>query len=326
MKPHRFSRWGFSITLHFMTSDVFTGIVGHEAAKRVLTQALVRPHHAYLIQGASGLGAHTLAERFVRALLGAAAERSFLAHPDLVLIGREVGEDGALMGLTVGVDAVRAARVRLSERAVIASRLVAYVPEADRLGVEAANMLLKSMEEPSAAAVFVLVAHDGERIPATVKSRLVGLRLGPVAAQEIDTWLSAQGVAEPERREAVRLAGGRPGFALRWARDPEERKRLAEAARVIDAALRATSAGQAMAAFDALFRAADAAEDAVAAWRGLCDALSYALRDRFAETPARAAKIAHAVIAAERHLGGAVSPRVWFEVALLGQRAPARVV
>jgi DNA polymerase-3 subunit delta' len=200
------------------------------------------------------------------------------------------------------------------------------VPEADRLGVEAANMLLKCMEEPATPTVFVLVGHDGERIPATVKSRLVQLRLGPVAADVLDAWLAGQGVAEAERREAVRLAGGRPGFALRWARDPEERKRLAEAARVVDVALRATSAGAAMAAFDALFRQADAADDTAAAWRGVCDALAYALRDRFAELPARAAKLAQAVVAAERHVGGAVSPRVWFEATLLGEGARLSVV
>jgi len=302
-----------------MDSDVFHDIVGHGAAKRVLEQALGRPHHAYLIQGADGLGAHALAERFVWALLAMDADRSFLAHPDLVLIGREVGEDGALTGLTVGVDAVRHARVRLSERAVVAPRLVAYVPEADRLGIEAANMLLKCMEEPSAAAVFVLVAHDGERIPATVKSRLVSLSLGPVSGEVMDAWLGAQGIGEAERREAVRLAGGRPGVALRWVRDPEERKRLAEAARVVDAALRATSAGQMMAAFDAVFRQVEASDDTTQAWRGLCDALSHALRDRFVEAPARAAHVAQAVIAAERHLGGAVSPRVWFETTLLGE-------
>lgn len=309
-----------------MSSDVFHGIVGHEAAKRVLTQALVRPHHAYLIQGADGLGAHALADRFVRALLGMEEDRVLAAHPDMVLVGRDVGEDGALTGLTVGVDAVRAARVRFAERPVVASRLVAYVPEADRLGNEAANMLLKCMEEPAVPTVFVLVAHDGERIPATVKSRLVHLRLGPVAAEVLDAWLVAQGVGEAERREAVRLAGGRPGFALRWVRDAEERKRFAEAARVVDAALRAPSAGAAVAACDALFRAADAAEDASAAWRTLCDALSYALRDRFAEAPRRAAHLAEAVVAAERHVGGAVSPRVWFEVTLLGEGERARVV
>jgi DNA polymerase III subunit delta' len=300
-----------------LQAEAFAGIVGHAAARRVLGHAILRPHHAYLIQGVEGLGAHVLAEKFVRALLGMEAGQLLASHPDLIEIGREVGEDGVATGLTVGVEAVRRARVRLSQRPVVASRLVAYVPEADRLGIEGANVLLKSMEEPVCPCTFVLVAHDEGRIPATVKSRLVALTLGPVSAVEMDAWLRAEGVAEAERREAVRLSGGRPGFAKRWLADPEERKQLAEVARTVDAVLRASSPGQAMAALDAEFRKADAADDTTRAWERLCDLLAYAVRDQLADSPTVAMRLARAVVAARRHVGGPVSPRVWFEVTLL---------
>lgn len=320
--------------------DPFSGIVGHEAATQVLWHALARPHHAYLLVGGDGLGAGTIAERFARALIGAslAADAAFSSHPDVVMLARLAGDDptspshlrdnasGGVAGLRgagagpkaqISVEAVREFRERVSRKPIMASRIVAMVPEADLLNEAGGNALLKCLEEPPAGTVFVMAARNESRLPETVKSRSVVLRLSPVPAAEIERWLAERGTGESERREAVRFAVGHPGRALRWLADADMRVREAEAARTVDAILSSTTPGHAVAVLDADARRADAAEDTLAAWQDLLDRLMRAVRDRFADAPLPATRLGSALALARRRAGGPVSPRVWMELALI---------
>ncbi len=299
--------------------DPFLGIVGHQAACQVLRHALVRPHHAYLLIGGEGLGAGTIAERFVRGLVGEtlATDVPLTAHPDIAVLTRQAGDEDTGPKAQISVEAVREFRERVSRKPVMASRIVAFVPEADRLNEAGGNALLKSLEEPSADAVFVLVAHDESRLPETIKSRSVTLRLSPVPSLELDAWLKERGTKDAERAEAIRFAAGHPGRALRWLVDADMRVREAEAARTVDAILSASTSGHAVAALDADARRADAAEDTLTAWQELLDRLMRAVRDRFADTPAAAARLGSALALARRRAGGPVSPRVWLELALV---------
>ncbi|MEN9558357.1 MAG: hypothetical protein RL141_726 [Candidatus Parcubacteria bacterium] len=306
----------------FFMESLFDGVVGHVAAKRVLEQALVRPQHAYLIVGERGLGAHALAERFVRALAGMPHDKSLLSHPDVAVLSRESGEEGEGAKSMIPVKAVRALRERLQQRPVVAPRMVAYLPEADRLNEEGVNALLKQMEEAPAGAVFVLVARDASRLPDTVRSRTATLALTPVPDTAIAAWLATQPFPEPERQEAVRQAAGRPGYALRWLQDVEVRRRAAEATRTVEVLLAATSAGEAIAAIDTDARRADAADDPQEAWEEWLSLLMHALRQRFGEAPSLAATaLGRALIAARTRVGGSVAPRIWLELELTRGRS-----
>jgi hypothetical protein len=294
-----------------MSSDPFRGVIGHTPVKRLLQHAITQPHHAYLLIGGDGVGAHLLAERFVRALLAMDDAKPLAAHPDAVLLYPEEGKT------TISVEQVRELRGRMARRPVVAPRVVAYLPTADRLNDAGANALLKNLEEPAAGAVFVMVAGSAESLPGTIRSRVVSLPLGPVSTKEMDVFLTEKGFAEADRRAAIHAANGSPGRALRYLQDADERVRVAEDARTADALLRAASAGSMVAALDAPARAADAADDSRGAWQQLLDGLMHALSDRFTEQPQRAAHIGRALASTRRRLSGPVAPRLVLELALI---------
>jgi DNA polymerase III delta' subunit len=109
---------------------------------------------------------------------------------------------------------------------------VAIVEQAHRLNDDAQNALLKLLEEPPAGVTIILCADDEERLLPTVRSRCVRVRLGSAAGREIERWLSELGVADvPRAARLARLAGGRPGLALAYARAPEAERLRGEIAR-----------------------------------------------------------------------------------------------
>lgn len=297
--------------------DIFKGIIGHEGAKEVLTRALDRPQHGYLLVGPDGVGSHALAERFVRAIADHPEDRLLTAHPDIILLEREMTESGRSKKKEISVKAVRELRTRVSRKPSVAKRVVAYIPEADHLNEEGVNALLKSVEEPPAGAVFVLVAHQESRIPGTLRSRLAALRLGRVSSDLIDTWLTEKGVDEAERRQAIALSEGRPGVAIRFIEDPEARMRIETADQTIVTLIRANTAGDALAAIAESASSCDSAEDPVTEWRKTLQLWETALRRRLEDDPERVHGIAHAFLMAERHLGGPISPRIWIELGLV---------
>jgi replication-associated recombination protein RarA len=300
-----------------MSQEVFSDIVGHEGAKRILTSALTRPHHAYLLIGGGGLGARTLAERFTRALLSMNATQSLAAHPDCAVL---TGAEGKK---TIAVEQVREVCARMARKPVAGKHVVVFVPAADRLNEAGANALLKCLEEPPSYGVFVMAASSLHGLPATVQSRSLTLQLAPVPARQIDAWLAARGVQAGECNMAVQFAAGKPGRALKYLEQADERVRAAEHARMVDALLVAPTPGHAIAVLDAPARAAEAADDPRDAWEHLLDGLMHALSsDRMAEHVPAALPVGRALVAARRNVSGPVSPRVWLEMGLVGDAAP----
>jgi len=133
---------------------------------------------------------------------------------------------------------------------------VAVIGRADRLTEDAANCVLKSLEEPPPGTHIVLCAAHPERLPATIVSRCQLLGCAPVPASEIRRWLEeVHRVAAPLATGAAALAGGRPGRALQLATAPGALRAETEA---IDALLGAAGGGRG----DVLRAAADLAPPA----------------------------------------------------------------
>jgi hypothetical protein len=296
--------------------EFFDQIIGHAAATDVLARAVNAPHHGYLISGTPGTGCHTVAEAFVRALAAYPAGRPLAAHPDIAILERERNESGTLKK-EIAVREVRALRVRVSERPVLAPRVVAYLPDADALNEEGVNALLKSIEEPPAGAVFVLVAYRPGKLPATLLSRVQRMTLRRVADGEIRAWLASQGADASLADAAVGAADGRPGIARRFAEDESYRARVADADRIIAAIVGAGAPGDAFSAIAAEASRCDSEDDPVTEWRETLHLWGAALRRRFAAGPSEIAYgIGQSFIAAERHLGGPISPRLILELGL----------
>lgn len=215
-----------------------SGIVGHLAVAAQLRRAATEGPlpHALLLVGPEGVGKTTLAEAFAGLALD--AERwpgGLAAHPDHWL------EDG--LGERIGIDRIRAGggtpqtgpslQDFLARRPYAGGRRVAVLGRADRLTEQAANCLLKSLEEPPDGTSIVLAAAHPERLPATVVSRCQVLACAPVAAPDIAAWLgTTHGIAEPTASMVARLSAGRPGRALELATSPGA---LAEQRRAVDA-------------------------------------------------------------------------------------------
>ncbi|HEX6708827.1 MAG TPA: hypothetical protein VF068_00720 [Rubrobacter sp.] len=197
--------------------DRFTGILGNETALRLLGRALRTGEvsQAYIFHGPPGVGKRTVARRFGAALVSggdASAEDRALRglHPDLA----EIMPEGAFTTIGQAREIVRLAASRPFE-----GERRAFILQADTLNVQAANALLKTLEEPEGETVFVLLATSREGVLPTILSRAQAVRFNPVPTSVVARFLDARDAVEPGLTAA--LGRGSVGLSLRYAEDPE---------------------------------------------------------------------------------------------------------
>jgi len=197
---------------------------GHEGEERALAEALDggRLHHAWLLTGPRRLGKATLAFRFARTALGArrtgprpldvdpddpiARRIAQNAHPGLFTLERGLNERTGKRRGEITVDEARALTHFFAQTSVEGGMRIAIIDAVDELNRNAANALLKTLEEPPPRTVLLLVCHSPGAALATIRSRCRRLALRPLSASEMD----AAGVTSPA---LLRIAKGRPGFA-----------------------------------------------------------------------------------------------------------------
>ena len=206
--------------------------VGQPTALAAVRRAVatVRPPHALLLVGPDHVGKTTLAFDLGAGLLCLSPDAATRPcrecpacrkvdngnHPDLHVVSPE----GA--GQQIRVGQIQALASDLALLPLEGRFRIALIENAHRLNVDAQNALLKTLEEPPVAVVLVLAASDSVALLPTVASRCVRLRLGPVDSETIGAFLVAAERADSARGTTLgRLAGGRPGIALRLASDPE---------------------------------------------------------------------------------------------------------
>jgi DNA polymerase-3 subunit delta' len=207
---------------------------------------LERLPHALLVHGARGIGKLALAERIAQLLLcespgakpcgGCDGCRWFLAgtHPDFRRVEPEIlmkeapaDEEAAPAekrskqpSLLIKIEQVRELADFLNLRSHRGGRRVTIVhPAEDMVLPNAANALLKGLEEPPAGAMFILVSHRPARLLPTIRSRCVSLAVPLPPAEVAAKWLADQGVKHSERWLAY--AGGAPLRAMQYAAGAE---------------------------------------------------------------------------------------------------------
>ena len=186
-------------------------IIGHRAALESLERDVRAPGHSYLFVGPSNVGKATVALAFAASLV-CISERSRArvkrhVHPDVIVVGPEGRA-------ALGVNQARKAISDASLRPVESERKVIIFDDASLMTESAANALLKTLEEPPARTVFVLVAESEDDFPATVASRCRVIRFGRVPETELSAALVAMGVDSERATMTARIAGGSPGLAL----------------------------------------------------------------------------------------------------------------
>jgi DNA polymerase III subunit delta' len=244
--------------------QVVRDVPGQEEAALFLVRALQRPHHAYVFTGPEGSGKRLGMRAFAAGLLcerGGCGEcrdcRLALGerHPNMlvleptgpdILVGKDASDRGTARGFA------RAAYLTPAEP----GRKVMVVLQADRLRTEAADVLLKVLEEPPGDTVMVLLSARPNDLPDTIRSRCQEISFPPLAEDFVVSTLVGEGIDEDRALLASRLAGANLGRARRIARDDQG---LAFRDAVLAAAERAAGGpGGALAAADDLLDAAKA--------------------------------------------------------------------
>jgi DNA polymerase III subunit delta' len=236
----------------------FERLLEQDEAKRLLTAALAEPAHAYLFHGPAGVGKRIAALAFAGELLGDADRVERRAHPDLYVLEP--------LGEMIRIDEVRELRRDLHMRPFEAERRVYLVFGAHLLNTEAADALLKDLEEPPPYAVVVLVADELGPLPETIRSRcqLVPFRRLSERAIRAEIDRRAPGLAPEQATALARVAAGRLDRVERLL-DPEAARRREELLVLARAVYTDPSFDPAAAAQSLLALAAERAAEAKAA-------------------------------------------------------------
>ena len=207
-------------------------LLGHDEAWREwrATIGQGRMHHGWILAGRKGMGKATFAAAAARELLAATGSvwTDPRNHPDILDLqplpdsddeDRKRAEGKSFkLKRNISVDQVRALQKRLNTRPTLGERRAVIVDAADDLEKGAANALLKSLEEPPAGTMFLLVAHRIGRLQATIRSRCRVLRFPELSEVEVGRVLDAEpGLPSDARAAALAVAGGSPGAALDFA-------------------------------------------------------------------------------------------------------------
>ena len=179
-------------------SSPLDAVPEQEEAKGLLRAALAaEPAHAYLFHGPRGVGKRRAALAFAAELLGEQDRVLRASHPDLYVLEP--------LGDQIRIDAVRELRRDLHMRPFEAERRVYLVFGAHLLNDEAADALLKDLEEPPGYAVIVLVADEVGPLPETIRSRCQGVPFRRLSERAVQEERVRVGLREGRREQPLRL-------------------------------------------------------------------------------------------------------------------------
>ena len=279
---------------HPAANAVFRDLPGQDAVVEQLEKAAAaasamlagqRPEpgamtHAWLFTGPPGSGRSVAARAFAAALLcpdGGCGDCACChqvqagTHADLLLIRPE--------GLSYGVKQTRDLDMRAAGQPTGGRWQVVLFEDADRCTEQAANALLKAIEEPAPRTVWLLCAPSAEDLVTTIRSRCrVVTLVVPASAAVAKVLVERDGIEPARALAAARAAQGHVGRARRLATDPSAAKRRADVLRV---PLQATSLGPALSLAAALVRTAE--DEAKAVTENMDEPERNALRQAFGE-------------------------------------------
>ncbi|MEM9205830.1 MAG: DNA polymerase III subunit delta' [Pseudomonadota bacterium] len=214
-----------------------TSLVGQSEAWSALEASYQsgRMHHGWLLTGVAGIGKATLAYRFAEAILSHSRfsdnapnfgdidqkTQSLVtqnAHPDLKAIERRFDTKTKRLRSEITVDDIRQLGQFFASKPAFGAWRVGIIDAAEEMNRNAANALLKLLEEPPQRAVIFLVSHVAGRLLPTLKSRVRRLPMTPLDADSVRSVVARCLTGEKTRDgaidSAISVAGGSAGEAL----------------------------------------------------------------------------------------------------------------
>jgi len=208
-------------------------LTGHKSAQAAFLSAHKsgKLHHGWMLEGPSGIGKSQLARKIAAYILGADCAPDTLdcavddpvaqkllagAHPDLRWLSREPDEKGKIKQ-DIPVDAVRELNAFFALKPALGGWRIGVIDSIDELNRAGANAILKTLEEPPANCLLLLISHRTRAVLPTIRSRCRMLRL--TALSEDDTRQVLDSSDHENARESTTrmLARGRPGHGLKLA-------------------------------------------------------------------------------------------------------------
>ena len=202
-------------------------IVGHETTVDYLAHGIRfgRVAHAYLLAGPASIGRYTLARTYAQALNCQSETPPCGVCRTCRLIGEDAHPDVRTTQLLpdkreISIDQIRALQHEATLKPYEAVWKAYIVRDAENLSEEAANCLLKTLEEPPPQVTLILVAPTAEAMLPTIVSRCQTLPMHPVPAPRIESALVEQhGCDQALAKLLARVSAGRVGWAIQAAKD-----------------------------------------------------------------------------------------------------------
>lgn len=206
-------------------------VIGHSKIVDYLQHCLDTSQlaHAYLLVGPAQVGKTTVARFLVDELVYGKTTPLFASsdpstprfHPDIHWLDREMNEKTSKLKKNISVEQVRQLQNKLSLHSFLNTKKVGVVASAQNLSLEAANSLLKTLEEPTPNTILILIAEDISYLPQTIVSRCQVLKFLPVASQEIFDHLLTLKIERKKAKHIAQMSFGRPGLALGFTENSE---------------------------------------------------------------------------------------------------------